>query len=325
MAILATIMVFMTVHMQQEARGLRQLQSVSNQERLVQDLLTKIEIQLDFAQGVVPTASLASALPAGETFVVDVETTDGFPDIGRLLVDAGTAAEERIEYTDVDPAAGAFMQLTRGAGGGAARSHGSSAPVLWSAAATVLDEQVAPPANSFDGRSRELLGDLFFRGEGTGFSYRIPVDPAGGTDYLTPTGVRWGAMVGGRATEDGRACLYFEPVAVIGEADRNFDFNRDGDLVDSFDLGRIRQRSWDAADGDNASSDVPLCPPMVLQEQNAWGADLDNDGFEDPILLWTPAAGRLRIRLFVLAGAINQTEVVKQYETVIHLRNGAAE
>lgn len=325
MAILSALMVFMTVHMQREARGMRQLQSLSQQERVVSDLMMKIEAQLDFAQGEVPTATLASSLPSGETFVVDVDSTGSFPDQGILLINAGNGAEERIRYTDTDPATGAILQLERGAQGGAARSHAGGAVVLWAGTAAVLEEQAAPLAGSFDGQSRELLADLFFRGDGTGFSYRVPVDPAGGTNFLTPTGVRWGAPIGGRPTEDGRACIYFEPVAVIREVDRNFDFNRDGDLLDTFDLGRIRQRAWDAVDGDNASSDVPLCPPMVLQERDAWGADLDNDGFEDPMFLWTPQSGRLRIRVFALVGTINGAEVVKRYETLLHLRNGAAQ
>jgi len=325
MAIFSAMMVYMTVHMQREARGLRQLQSLSQQERVVSDLMTKIEAQLDFAQGEIPLATLASSLPSGESFVVDVDSTESFPDQGILLINAGNGSEERIRYDDSDPDAGAFLTLERGAQGGAARSHATGSEVRWAATASVLEEQAAPVAGSFDGQSRELLADLFYRGDGTGFSYRIPVDPAGGTSFLTPTGVRWGAVIGGRATEDGRACVYFEPVAVIQEAARNFDFNRDGDLDDTFDLGRIRQRAWDAVDGDNGSSDLPLCPPMILQERDAWGSDLDNDGFEDPLFLWTPLSGRLRIRVFALVGTINQAEVVKRFETVLHLRNGAAQ
>jgi len=325
MAILSAMMVFMTVHMQREARGMRQLQSLSDQERVVSDLMMKIEAQLDFAQGEVPTATLASALPSGESFVVDVDDAGSFPDQGILLVNPDNGSEERIRYDDSDPAAGAFLGLERGAQGGTARSHGAGSEVVWAGTAAVLEEQAAPPAGSFDGQSRELLADLFYRGDGTGLSYRVPIDPTGGTNFLTPTGVRWGALVGARPTEDGRACIYFEPVAVLQEAERNFDLNRDGDLLDSFDLGRIRQRAWDAVDGDNASSDVPLCPPMVLQERDAWGSDLDNDGFEDPMFLWTPGSGRLRIRLFALVGTVNQAEVVKRYETVLHLRNGAAQ
>ena len=325
MAILSALMVFMTVHMQREARGMRELQALSYQERVVSDLMMKIEAQLDFAQGEVPTATLASSLPSGESFVVDVDSSGSFPDQGLLLLNAGNASEERIRYDDLDPDAGAFLTLERGAQGGAARSHAAGTQVLWAGTAAVLEEQAAPPANTFDGQSRELLADLFYRGDGSGLSYRVPVDPTGGTNYLTPTGVRWGAQVGARPTEDGRACIYFEPVAVIQELDRNVDFNRDGDLADTFDLGRIRQRAWDAVDGANASSDIPLCPPMILQERDAWGSDLDNDGFEDPMFLWTPRSGRLRIRLFALVGTINEAEVVKRYETVLHLRNGAAQ
>ncbi len=325
MVLISLIMAFMTVQLQREARGLAELQAVSHHERVVNDLLTKIETQLDFSQGVVPSVALASALPSGENFVVDVDATAGFPDVGMLLIDAGTGSEERILYSEFDPAASAFLQLERGAQGGSPRSHASGATVLWAPAAVVIDEQIAPPASAFDGQSRELLADLFYRGDGTGFSYRVPVDPTGGTNYLTPTGVRWGATVGARPTEDGRACIYFQPVAEITEAERNFDFNGDGDLQDTFDLGRIQQRSWDAVDGNATASDVPLCPPIVLQERNNWGSDLDNDGFEDPMFLWTPMSGRLRIRLFVLIGSVNRAQVVKRFETVLHLRNGAAE
>lgn len=325
MAILASMMVFMTVHMQREARGLRQLQSLSHQERMVNDLLMRIETHLDFARGEVPTAALASSLPSGESFVVDVDRPDGFPDEGILLVNAGNSSEERVRYRDLDPESGAFLELERGALGGTPRSHAAGAQVLWAATAAVLTDQLSPAAGTFDGQSRELLADLFYRGDGTGFSFRVPVDPTGGTSFMIPTGVRWGAVVGGRPTEDGRACLYFEPVAVLQETARNFDFNRDGDLADAFDLGRIRHRAWDAVDGDNGSSDVPLCPPIILQERNSWGSDLDNDGFEDPMFLWTPLSGRLRLRLFALVGTVNQGEVVKRYETVLHLRNGAAQ
>jgi prepilin-type N-terminal cleavage/methylation domain-containing protein len=325
MAILATLLACMTIHMQREARELRQLQSLSNQERLVNELLMRLEAQLDYAQGAAPTTTLVSSLPSGETFVVDVDRPDGFPDEGILLVNAGTSSEELIRYHDLDPSAGAFLELERGAQGSVPRAHAAGAQVSWASGAYVLAEQSSPAAGTFDGQSRELLGDLYYRGDGSGFSYRVPVDPSGGTSHSTPTGVRWGAVVGGRPTEDGRTCIEFEPVAVVQEVARNFDLNRDGDLDDTFDLGRIRQRAWDAVNGDNGSSNVPLCPPIILQERNAWGSDLDHDGFEDPMFLWTPSSGRLRIRLFVLVGTVNQGEVVERYETVLHLRNGAAQ
>lgn len=323
MAIMATVMMYMTVALQREARGLSQLHSVSNQERVVQDLLSKIESHLDFAQGTVPEAALTSSLPANESFVVAIDTTDGFPDIGVITVAPGNVNEERIRYADLDPDGPAVLLLDRGWQGTTAAAHPNGTAVRWAPAARVLDEPINPPAGTFDGTSRELLADLAYRGNGTGFSYRVPVDPAGGTNYLTPTGVRWGATVGGRPTEDGRACIYFEAVAQVTEAARNFDFNRDGDLLDTFDVGRLRQRAWDAVDGANASSDLALCPPIIIQELNAWGSDLDNDGFEDPIFLWTPASGRLRVRLFAFVGQIGGRQVIKQYETVLHLRNGA--
>ena len=43
------------------------------------------------------------------------------------------------------------------------------------------------------------------------------------------------------------------------------------------------------------------------------------------MFLWTPASGRLRIRMFALLGDVNDREIVKRFETVLYLRNGAAE
>jgi len=52
---------------------------------------------------------------------------------------------------------------------------------------------------------------------------------------------------------------------------------------------------------------------------------MDDDGYQDPMFLWSADQGRLRLRFFVLAGTINGHEVVRRFETIIHLCNGSAE
>jgi len=167
MALVASIMAFMTVHLHREARGLREMQSMSHSERVVNDLLTKIEAHLDFAQGTIPMATLASPLPGGESFVVDLDQSGGFPDQGLIRVNPGNASDERVRYLDLDPTAEALLQLERGAQGGTTRTHAAGSLVLWNGSAAVLEEQLAPPAGTFDGQSREMLADLFYRGDGT--------------------------------------------------------------------------------------------------------------------------------------------------------------
>ena len=103
------------------------------------------------------------------------------------------------------------------------------------------------------------------------------------------------------------------------------DLNADGDEADTFDLGRIRMRSWDSANPGAPATDVALGPAFVLQEQCNWASDLDGDGFEDPMFLWDATQARLRVRLFVLEGTINARPSVERLETSVFLTNGSLE
>ncbi|MDB4426461.1 hypothetical protein N9151_00535, partial [bacterium] len=123
--------------------------------------------------------------------------------------------------------------------------------------------------------------------------------------------------------EGAHAAVSFIRSTEISETKRDFDFNRDGDQDDTFDLGRIAIQSWN---NDPAEAiRINLTPSIILQEKGAYGSDMDDDGYQDPMFLWSADQGRLRLRFFVLAGTINGHEVVRRFETIIHLCNGSAE
>lgn len=325
LAIMSVILVATSATLQREARSIGEMQQLSYSERTVQSLFAKIEQRLDFGQGLDPVTTVANDVGVAETFSVTLQEEFGFPFEGTMILAPGTANEERVEYTGLNAGANELRSLERGAQGTNASSHSSGTTVLWQGYAYAIEEQVAPPAGTFDGQSDDLRGTVFFRGDGTGFPYRRPVDPNGTGTFITEDGVRWGATIGGRDSEDGCAALVFRPVAQISEADRGWDLNADGDLVDVFDLGRIADMGWDATDTANGTSSLDLVAPIFLQEVDNYGGDLDGDGFDDPIFLWNANSGRLRIRLFALLGDISGRDIVRRFETVLYMRNGAAE
>jgi len=324
LAIVSFLLVAITVVIQREARALAIVTNRTDTERRARVMLGRIEGELEYAQAANPSTVLTSDLGVGAGGTASVDTVAGFPDVGTLLIDAGEADEERIAYQLVQTAPPGFTNLTRGERCTSAAAHDQGEQVMWSALARYTDDQIAPPAARFDGISSEISGQAFFRGEGTGFSYRVPLDLDGDGDLYDGDEVSWGAVVRGVAIADGWTAVHFEPVAVVTEAGRRFDLNGDGDLVDTFDLGRIRMRSWDAS-APGQVTDHALCPPMILQEQCNWGGDLDADGFDDPMFLWDPVTGRLRIRLFLLTGADSDRPQLRTVEAVTFLRNGVRE
>ncbi len=325
MSILAILLVLTGVSVTRESKALSDVVDTAAGELRVREMLTRLEDELQFAQGALPETRLSNDLNPGQTLEAEVDPALGFPDRGVLLLSPGTAAEERIAYDGLSAAGDRFLGLTRAQRCTLANAQPTGQVVRWAGTARVLEDQVAPPPTFWDGVSRESIGQLFYRGDGSGFSFRVPTDPAGGTNFLDGEEVRWGATVRGNPLATGWSSLYFQVADTLDEGARQFDFNSDGDLDDSFDLGRIRMRSWDTANPAAGATDVALCPPMILQEQCAWSSDMDNDGFQDPMFLWDPATGRLRVRLFVLEGTINQRPQVNQLETVLFLRNGAVQ
>ncbi len=167
---------------------------------------------------------------------------------------------------------------------------------------TGANQQDPPPApDAYDGIALEAGRPVFFRGRGTGFSYRVPVDPTGGGDFLVGDVLQLGAEVPGLDPSlDGRMAIYFQPRTVFAEADRGQDVNLDGDTEDEFDVGQLRQVVWDVTTPDSPARHVGIGPANVLQERCNHGSDLTGDGFEDPIFLWDALTSELHVRLVLI-------------------------
>jgi hypothetical protein len=288
-------------------------------QRMIRTLVT----QLSPARGEIPQALLTVDLSAADVGGATVDTTAGFPDRGILLVDRGTGGVERIEYGALDSGSTSFTTLTRGSQCTTGVGHAAGAPVLWSGLAQVVDLAGTPPASAYDGRTTEPEGLAHFIGDGTGFSFRVPTDPAGGDDVLDGGDIRWGAVVNGAPTLTGWAALVYVPRSSITEADVRTDLNQDGDRTDTFEVGQIRARAWDTADSSVPVTDIGMGPAVILQERCRHGGDLDGDGFSDPIFLWDPAQRRLHVRLYVLGRSGGEVPAVRRVESMIFLRNEA--
>lgn len=322
-SIFAVLMLIATFSLQHEASSLASIARKTYLHGRADIVLDEVTTELRFAQGVDARAWLSADLLAGITDELALDTTRGLPDRGHLLLDAGTPDEERVAYTVMTSVPPRLLNLTRGYLCGPDAFHAAGTRARWAGHAAAIEDQVDPPAEFYDGVSMEVSGQVYFRGDGTGFVFRIPVDPDGDGSFFDENGaVRWGAQVRGAHTVDGFSCFYYEPVALISESARGGDLNQDGDRTDRFDLGRIRMRSWNADTPATDYDDVALGPPIVLQERCAWGSDLDGDGFQDPIFLWEPQGGRLRIRMFVMAEARKNVPQVRRVESAVFLRNG---
>ncbi len=298
---------------------------ISVAEMKAQQMLRKIEGELSDVRGATLTAVVSSECGATQSTHLQVDSTLGFPDQGMLLVGRGTANEERIRYQGLNAAGRRFLGLARGQDCTTASTHPRWTDLIWIGLAEPIELQVNPPANLWDGVALEPTGPTFFRGDGTGFSYRDPVDPAGGTNYLNGNDIRWGAVVGGVPSTTGWQAIVYVPRFTVVEADTNDDINKDGDFDDVFDIGQLRRRTWDTANPGGPVLDVGLGPTNLLQERCNWGSDLDNDGFDDPMFLWDPIMKRLHIRLFVLGTGRSDMPIIRRVESMIFLRNHVQE
>jgi type II secretory pathway pseudopilin PulG len=306
-----------------ESRLTRETVAISVAETHAQDMLNLLGRQLADASGEMPHALVTTTLATADTTSLSVDSTIGFPDQGCLLVDRGTGNVERILYAALGPAHASFQTLVRGAQCSTAHAHAPGAQVLWAGLAQAVALSGSPPPSAYDGRAMESGGPLFFIGDGTGFSYRVPTDPAGGRDVLEDGEIRWGANSGGRPTLTGWAALVFVPRGRIDESEVHLDLNHDGDETDVFDVGQIRARTWDTSNPSVPASDLGVGPAVILQERCHYGGDLDGDRFADPIFLWEPTERRLHVRLFVLGRSAGEVPTVRRVESTIFLRNEA--
>lgn len=323
--ILTTILLAVFGVIQRDTHLAHSTLGIAVSEMKAQQMLRKIEGELANARGAVPIASLTTDLDAAESARVEVDSTLGFPPAGTLLLSRGSGSEERIDYTGLVATQLWFTGLQRGVQCTTPSSHASGigVDVIWASMAQPIDLQQNPPADMWDGQAAIATGNLFYRGDGTGFSYRVPVDPTNSIppNYLNGDQLRWGHTIQDVGDEDGWACLYFQPARTIVEAATGDDLNRDGDTLDTFDIGQIRRMIWDTLDPTIAVADLGLGPTNILQERCNYGGDLDGDGFQDPMFLWSDESRQLHIRLFILGHTNADVPIVRRVESMVFLRN----
>ena len=294
---------------------------ISVSEMKAQQMIRKLESELAEARGVRPVTTLTNALGASGTASMEVASTRGFPPFGTLLVNRGTGTEERLDYAGLAADGLSFETLLRGQQCTDPFTHADGAEVLWGGLAEPLALQVNPPAAQWDGIAGEPVGNRFFRGDGTGFCYQIPTDPTGNGNFINGATLRWGATVADVPLADGFHAIVFVPAFAFSEADTGDDINKDGDRLDTFDVGQLRRLGWDATNPGGAVDDLGLGPRNILQERCNWGGDLDGDGLDDPMFLWDETTRRLHVRLFVIGRTRADSPIVRRVESMVFLRN----
>lgn len=294
---------------------------ITTVEDLAQQMLFRMEHELANASGLEPQASLTADLGAGDTASLRVTSTVGFPPSGTLVLERGTAQEERIAYEGIADDRVTFLRLTRGTQCTNAFAHLDARELIWGGLAEPLEDQVEPSAEDYDGIALEEGAQVFFRGDGVGFAFRVPIDPNGGNNPLNGDDLFWGAIVpGSGATVDGRMAYFFQPKETFDESTYGDDLNLDGDRVDVFDIGQIRRVAWDTSEPSRVE-DLGVGPSHVIQERCSWGSDLDGDDFDDPIFLWDKDTNLLHVRLFLLGHSREDQPIVREVESVMFLRN----
>jgi prepilin-type N-terminal cleavage/methylation domain-containing protein len=301
------------------SRSSIRVQTAQNQ---AQTLIYALEKELANARGERPVATLGAALGSGAGGSVTLNASAGLPPAGMITIDRGTPHSEHIAYTTLAADGQTLSGLARGAQCSNAVGHAANAEVLWSGLAELLTLPGNPPPDLYDGQALESSGPTYFRGDGTGLSYRMPTDPTGGHEYFANGQLQWGATVGETPLLTGWCALYYRPDgSTFDESQRGIDLNHDGDTTDVFDIGQIYRSRWSTADPAGAPSDVAIGPSVVLQEHCHYGSDLDGDGFGDPIFLWDPVSGRLHLRLYVLGRNAEGWPTVRRVESMVFLRN----
>ena len=298
------------------------------------ELASRLRRELVSARGKRVRCVLTAPVSAGASgpgSSLQVSTTTGFPPYGTLLVDSGTASVERIGYESLDLDEREFRGLTRSLGGTNDSSHSvTSEWIWWSGMACPVEGSAGTEGGTAWQNGREIQ----FRGDGLGFSYRVPVDldgDVGMPDYLNGLEPAWGAItrsgVDGALTPNGTGwcAIVFEASSEVNEAELNDDINQDGDEVDVFEIGRLVKLTWDTIDPLIPVHRQALGPACILQERDAPAADLDGDGYEDPLFLWDADTRVLNVRLFLLARGLPDQPTIRRIEVCVFLRNAFEE
>ncbi|HIG12478.1 MAG: hypothetical protein ABGY71_00455 [bacterium] len=329
LSIMSTILMSVFAIIQRDTSLAQSTLGISLAETKAQQMLRKIETELADARGANPIARLTAPLEEGNSMELSVDSTLGFPDQGILLLERGSQNEERLLYESNSLSDNSFTSLFRGKQCTVDVSHAAHTELIWAGLAEVVSLGPDSGASDYDGLATGYRGDMFFRGDGYGFSYRVPIDPTQSVppNYLgSDDQLQWGHVLrqpdGSEAPDLGAwACLYFVPKFTFSESTSGDDVNRDGDTTDIFDVGQIRRRIWSTNDPNKAASELGMGPSNILQERCEWGSDLNGDGFEDPIFLWDRGSRRLQISLFILGRTNADQPIVRQVQSVLFLRN----
>ena len=238
-----------------------------------------------------------------------------------LLLNRGTDKEEKVEYAGLENTEEYFNTLTRALECTEAAEHEVGDELMWVGLAEPIAQQANPLPEQYDGRTLGVLGPVYYRGNGTGFVYRNPIDPTGGNNMLDGDKLIWGQTVLNSPQLDGWAALEFVPRRELSEALTGHDINNDGDKLDIFDIGVIQRKRWVSGDVGFGTDLINMGPAAVIQERCNWGSDLDGNGFDDPIFLWDEKQRQLNIHLFVIGGVSNGNPIIRRVESTIFLRN----
>ena len=289
---------------------------------LAQDLVYDVERELTGAAFYIPAAPLVLDLAANDTSAASLASTAGFPPMGEIVIDRGGALEEVVSYTSLHADGTQLLGLSRAQActQGAAHLAGPG-DVLWRGLAELIDDQGTPPASAYDGSAQGEEGLEYFRGQGTGLVYRIPIDTTGSGSVLDENTLQWGAVLNEFGpTTDGYVAIYYSPRDTYDENIHGFDVNRDGDTEDVFDIGQLRRVTWDASDPTHME-DIGIGPSAILQEQCAWGSDLNGDQAEDPMFLVNETRRTLHMRFYLIGRSNPQLPIIQHVESVVYLRN----
>lgn len=320
-ALIAVVLLSSYSLLAREQSSSRSVLEISHVELSSQEMLFGLEQELANAVGSSPIANATVAVtPTDATLAV--QSNLGFPPFGMVIVDRGQMNEERLSYAGIEGDKMTFTGIEHGQSCTSAFQHAATAEVIWSGLAEPLAQQSpAPDPSAYDGLVREDYGDVYYRGDGTGFSYRVPLDPIQKLAQGEP--LSWGAEIAGFGeVATGWNALYFQPRTVYEEADGGHDVNGDGDVADLFDVGQIRKVRWNVKTPTEVD-DLGLGPASVLQERCNHGGDLDGDGFDDPLFLWNRETSELHVRLFLIGSTKKGAPVTRKVESVMFLRNTA--
>lgn len=299
MTVLTVVVGATTFQLDRQARSLGRATQAANEELGVDIVMDGIVQRLKGARWSDTSARLAQDL-AGGGDVVALDATRGFPPVGTLVVDPGHDDAERLSWDAVDAVDNELTGVVRALMCTDAAGFLRGTTVQWEGVARVIEDQGAPDDDTFDGVSLEMGRPTFFVGDGTGVVFQVPVR-AVGDEYFGPDGeMVWGASIAGTETLDGFCAYWFRATDTLLEATIGRDLNGDGDQGDTFDLGQIRFASWDADDPDAGIVDSAVSRAIFAQERCNYGGDLDGDGSADPMFLFDPRTGRLRLRFFTV-------------------------